>query len=73
MRDYAKITPQYWIGGTGRHIKQCGVITQLVGLYLLTNPHANMLGVYYLPINFIAHEIGIPFEGASKALSDPNV
>lgn len=68
MRDFAKISPQYWISDMGRQIKQYGVPTQLVGLYLLSNPHANMLGIYYLPISFIAHETGLPFEGASEAL-----
>ena len=40
----------------------------LVGLYLLSNPHANMLGLYYLPKLFIAHETGLGLEGASKGL-----
>jgi hypothetical protein len=68
MRDYAKITPQFWIGPTGKAIKQLGIEAQLVALYLITNPHANMLGIYYLPAIFIAHETGIPFEGVSSAL-----
>jgi hypothetical protein len=36
-------------------------------------PHANMLDIYYLPPIFIAHETGIPFEGASKALLNLSV
>jgi hypothetical protein len=68
MRDYAKITPQFWIGPTGKAIKQLGIEAQLVALYLITNPHTNMLGIYYLPAIFIAHETGIPFEEVSKAL-----
>jgi hypothetical protein len=68
MRDYAKIAPQFWIGPTGKAIKQLGIEAQLVALHLITNPHANMLGIYYLPAIFIAHETGIPFEEASKAL-----
>jgi hypothetical protein len=68
MREYAKISPQFWIGETGRAIKQEGLEAQLVAFYLLTNPHATMLGIYYLPITFIAHETGITLEGASKAL-----
>src|SRR5262245_51991315 len=68
MRDYAKIAPQFWIGSTGKQIRQLGTRAQLVALYLITNPHANMIGIYYLPIVFISHEIGIPLEGAQKAL-----
>jgi hypothetical protein len=68
MREYAKIAPQFWIGQTGKLIKQLGIEAQLVALYLITNPHTNMLGIYYLPCPFIAHETGIPLEEASKAL-----
>lgn len=34
----------------------------------MTSPHANMLGLYYLPILYIAHETGLGLEGASKGL-----
>lgn len=68
MRDYSKISPKFWVGNTGRQIRKLGVETQLVAMYLLTNPHCNMIGIYYLPIVYISHETGIPIEGASKAL-----
>jgi hypothetical protein len=68
MRQYAKISPQFWIGDTGRRLREAGHEALLVALYLLTNPHANMLGLYYLPTSFIAHETGLSPEGASKGL-----
>lgn len=68
MRGYAKISPQFWIGDTGRKLRDAGQEAMLVGLYLLSNPHANMLGLYYLPKLFIAHETGLELEGASKGL-----
>lgn len=68
MRDYAKVSPQFWIGTTGKALRAAGNETQLVALYLLTNPHANMLGLYYLPKLFISHESGLPIGGASKGL-----
>ncbi|HEX4044866.1 MAG TPA: conserved phage C-terminal domain-containing protein [Gammaproteobacteria bacterium] len=37
-------------------------------MYLITCPHANMLGIYYLPLTFIAHETGVSLEGISKTL-----
>jgi hypothetical protein len=37
-------------------------------MYLMTNNHANMIGVYHCPILYIAHETGSPFEGATKGL-----
>jgi hypothetical protein len=40
----------------------------LVALYLLSNPHANMLGLYYLTKLSIEHETGLGRGGASKGL-----
>lgn len=68
MRDYAKISPQFWIGNTGRQIRKLGLASQLLALYLLTCPNATMIGVYYLPVAFIEHETGLPLEAATKAL-----
>lgn len=67
MRDYGKVSPQFWVGKTGRELRG-NVEAQLVALYLMTSPHANMIGVFYCPIDYIAKETGLPFEGASKGL-----
>jgi hypothetical protein len=69
MRDYAKVSPKFWIGATGKRIRTAGLEARVVATYLLTCPSANMLGLYYLPLVTIAHETGIPIEGASKALA----
>jgi hypothetical protein len=69
MRDYSKISPQFWIDEKGKQIKQLGSTTQLIALYLLSSPHSTMLGIYYLPIPLIAHELAIPMEEASKGLA----
>jgi hypothetical protein len=68
MRDYAKISPRFWIGSTGRKLRDAGPEATLVAVYLLSNPHANMLGLYYLPEPYIAHETGLGIEGASEGL-----
>lgn len=68
MRDYSKVAPQFWIGETGKRLRGHPE-AQIVALYLITNPHANMLGLYYLPRLFIAHETGLSAEGASEGLS----
>ncbi|KHE07941.1 hypothetical protein IB70_04730 [Citrobacter braakii] len=36
--------------------------------YATVSPHANMLGLYYLPVLYLAHETGLGFERASKGL-----
>lgn len=68
MRDYSKVSPQFWIGATGKKLRAKGIECQLVALYLMTCTHANMLGMYYLPKVYIAHECGLTLEGASKGL-----
>ena len=68
MRDYGKVSPQFWIGSTGKKLRAEGMEAQLVAMYLMTNPHANMLGLYYCPTMFIAHETGLGIEGATKGL-----
>jgi len=68
MRDYATVAPQFWLGKTGRELRKKGAEGQVVSFYLMTSPHANMLGLYYLPILYIAHETGLGLEGASKGL-----
>lgn len=69
MRDYAKVSPQFWIGTTGKALRKAGWEAQLVAMYLMTSPHANMLGLYYLPKLFLIHETGLSPEGASKGLA----
>ncbi|BBB14788.1 uncharacterized protein RVIR1_10470 [Candidatus Rickettsiella viridis] len=70
MRDYSKLSPHFWINEQGKQIKQFGGATQLIALYLISNPHCTMLGIYYLPMPFIAHELGITLEGALKGLQN---
>jgi hypothetical protein len=67
MRDYGVVSPQIWIGKTGKALRG-NLPAQVVALYLMTSPHANMIGVYYCPIDTIAKETGLTLEGASEAL-----
>jgi hypothetical protein len=68
MREYAVVSPTFWTGKTGRQIRLLGPDAQIVAMYLITSPHSNMIGLYYLPVLFISHETGLTIEGASKAL-----
>lgn len=67
MREYGSVSPQFWIGRTGKALRG-KTEAQLLALYLMTSPHANMIGVFHCPIAYMAHETGLTFEGASKGL-----
>ena len=68
MRDYGIVSPQFWIGATGKALRG-NADAQVLALYLMTSPHANMIGVYHCPVIYMAHETGLTPEGASKALA----
>ena len=67
MRDYGVVSPRFWIGETGKTLRG-NANAQILALYLMTCPHANMIGVFHCPLIYMAHETGIGLEGASKAL-----
>lgn len=67
MREYGKITPGFWMGPTGKQLRGCS-FAQVVAIYLITSPHANMLGLYYLPMPLLVHETGLTAEEAAAGL-----
>lgn len=67
MRDYGVVSPKFWIGETGKALRG-NAHAQVLALYLMTCPHANMIGVFHCPVLYMAHETGLGMEGASKAL-----
>ena len=68
MRDYSRVSPQFWIGETGRRIRSLGSEAIAVAFYVMTCPTSNMIGLYYLSLPTICHETGLSEKGASKAL-----
>ncbi|KAF1016205.1 MAG: hypothetical protein GAK31_01694 [Stenotrophomonas maltophilia] len=66
MRDYAKVVPTFWTGATGKAIRRRGSEGVVVAMYLMSSPHSNMLGLFYQPMLYMAHETGLGLEGASK-------
>ena len=68
MRDYGSVAPEFWTGDTGRALRGHPE-AQIVALYLVTAPLSNMIGVFLCPITSIAHDTGLPIEGASKGLA----
>ena len=84
MRDYGIVSPRFWIGETGRKLRQMPD-AQRIAMYLLTAPMAEMTGVFYCPIATILNDVGAPTapleppakglergtEGACKGLRAP--
>lgn len=70
MRSYSTISPAFWTGETGKAIKDKGAEAQMLALYLMSSPHSNMIGMYFLPKLYICYETGLSDEGASKGLQD---
>ncbi|MEG3135502.1 DnaT-like ssDNA-binding domain-containing protein [Rouxiella sp. T17] len=68
MREFAKISPNFWMGTMQKKLKESGPEALLVSLYLMTSPQSNMIGLYYLPVLYLAHGTGLDVEGASKGL-----
>jgi hypothetical protein len=68
MRDYSKTAPTFWTGETGRKIRAAGRDAQVIAFYLFTCPNSNWIGLYYLPLPTLCHEVGISTQGAMKAL-----
>ncbi len=68
MRDFAKLSAQFWIGATGREIQRLGTDCQVLALYLITAPNANALGLYYLPLTLASHETGLSIKRTENAL-----
>lgn len=68
MRKYGNVAPTFWTGETGRALVARGSEAVICSLYLMTAPGSNMLGLYYQPMLFMAHETGLGAEGATKGL-----
>ncbi|MDQ8039618.1 MAG: hypothetical protein REH83_04350 [Rickettsiella sp.] len=68
MREFAKISVEFWTNAIGKKLKNCESETKNIAFYLMSSRHANMIGFYYLPLLFITHETGIPLEVVSKGI-----
>ena len=69
MRKFVMVAPAFWIGQTGRDLRNAGTAAQLLALYLLSNPVANYTGLYRLPIIYIANDLGLGLDQVRAALA----
>jgi uncharacterized phage protein (TIGR02220 family) len=71
---YSRIEDSFW---RDEKLKKCSIDARHIFLYLLTSPHRNILGCYYLPKMYAMFDLGmvsggVPegFEKGSKTLSE---
>lgn len=69
VRDFVKLSSGFWRCPAGRLLKKQGMPAQLMALYLTSSPHANYIGVYHLPIDYIASDTGMSEAAVREALS----
>ena len=62
---YAKVHNRIWRSQDFRQLNEDG---KSLFIYLLTSPHLNMVGFYYLPLAYIADDLQWPFERVAKGL-----
>jgi len=57
---YGVMFPEFWTGRTGRELRRRGgKDAQILAMYLASNRHANMLGLYPLAGDDVQHETGL--------------
>lgn len=55
MRKYGKVEPAFWPWANRKSLSDGG---RLLALYLLTSPHSNSVGCYYLPDGYLMADLG---------------
>jgi hypothetical protein len=65
---YRSVHATFWTGRTGRQVRASGPKCQVLALYVVTSPHANMIGLYYLPMAYICTDTGLCDKDARSAL-----
>ena len=68
MKSFSKLYSDFWINYDNSEIVGLGVEAQLMALYLQGNSHRSMLGVYYLPLLYIASDLKLPVKKVRTAL-----
>jgi len=70
MRDYNRVSGRFWSGQTGKQLRSLGRDHQVLAMYLISCPSTSWLGIYYLPLPTLCHEVGMTEERAFEVLAD---
>lgn len=66
---FTKIPSDFWTTPQAKALREAGVEANLLAMYLLTSPHANRLGIYYLPVAYICQDTHLPQEAVTQGLA----
>ena len=66
MRDYGKIYSRYWRNNDILHTSDAD---KLLGTYLLTSTHTNLIGCSHLPIGYVTADLGWEEDKVKELLS----
>ena len=75
MREFGKVSPRFWVAGSGRRMRG-NSDAQFLALYLMTCPSSSMSGLFTLSLPAMCHELGLPekrVRAALEALHDEDV
>ena len=57
----------FWTGKTGRLIVAAGKDATILACYLISSPHGNLSGLYYLPSAYLEHDTKLTVEDIRRA------
>ena len=69
-RDYGKVLTGMWTGERTAAFAGLSPPAKLVALYLISAPHANMLGLYRLPLAYVAADTGLTSTETQDAMNE---
>jgi len=67
MRQYGIIESKFWPWANRHQLTDQG---KLLAVYLLTGPHSNSVGVYYLPPGYVSADLHWPFRTVTQTLAE---
>lgn len=67
MRDYGRIFSSFWTSEDIRALSEDG---RTLALYLMTSPHANLIGCYRLPDAYAAEDLNWPSKRVCEGFSE---
>jgi len=64
---YTRVESQFW---HDEKVRQLSIESRYLMLYLLTSPHRNLVGIYYLPIPYACFDLGWDEKQFQKSLKE---